>query len=102
MSTRMTNPLNPNYRWRDSKELEVNPCYGAIEGVASRPFYLVKANKKPNLCLDIRDIEGTQVGSVFTRYRLIDVLMFVVRSESNLKILCVIKTLRERSYILRV
>jgi hypothetical protein len=72
-TTRTTNPLNPNYFWRDNDDKKINDHYGAIQGAEVKKIHPTNINKTNNLCLGINDIEGTQANSFNAKAHFIDV-----------------------------
>lgn len=72
-TTRHTNPLQPNYMWRDDDDKRLNATYGQIQGSEVRRMHPATVNK-PSMSLNTRDIEGTQANSFYARSHFVDVL----------------------------
>lgn len=84
-STRHTNPLQPNYYWRDNQNevLKVNHSYGQIEGTQPKMLY-PQVNKVNNFMFNTRDIEGTTTNSAFNRSHMMDVTLISYLVETNI------------------
>jgi len=70
---RVTDPLKPSYLWRDDDDKNLNKQYGKIEGSEVKRIHPLSVSKDNNLCLGIKDIDGSQANSFFSRYHFIDV-----------------------------
>jgi hypothetical protein len=60
-----TDPLNPTYTWRDTKEM-VNQQYGNL---GNQPRHLIadRVNRKNDLAINPHDIEGAKANSLNDR-----------------------------------
>ena len=72
-----TNPLEPSYSWRDSKD-RVNYQYGDI-GNRSRMPIEPKPNRKVDMSLNANDIEGTKANSYYDRKLFLSVLFYMIQ-----------------------
>ena len=70
---RRVDPLHPNYAWRDDDAKNLNTNYGKIEGSNVKRNHPASVNKPNNMCLGIKDIEGSQANSFFAKSHFIDV-----------------------------
>lgn len=70
---RTVNPLMPTYNWRDEEQQPPNPVYGSIKGCEVRKLHPETVNRPNNLCLNTKDIEGSQSNSCFAKAHFLDV-----------------------------
>jgi hypothetical protein len=82
-SSRTTNPLKPEYHWRDNDDKDLNNSYGVIRGSEPRQVHPSAVNKPNDLCLGIKDIEGTQANSFFAKSHFVDVPIPSFRSAGS-------------------
>ena len=82
-SRRSTNPLQPNYQWRDDFDKNLNRDYGSIQGSNVRQMHPTSVNRPNNLSLGIKDIEGTQANSYYARSHFVDVPPLRPRNGGN-------------------
>ena len=73
---RRVDPLHPSYAWRDDDDKNLNKQYGKIEGSSVKRNHPQSVNKPNNMCLGIKDIEGSQANSFFARSHFVDVSLF--------------------------
>lgn len=71
-TNRRVDPLQPNYMWRDDDDKNLNKAYGQIVGSEVKRNHPQSVNKPNNLSLGIKDIEGTQANSFFSRSHFVD------------------------------
>jgi hypothetical protein len=97
-STRNTNPLQPEYHWRDNDDKNLNQSYGGIGGSLPKQIHPSAINKPNNFCLGIKDIEGTQANSFFAKSHFVDVPFSSFRSGDSLETIWSLRisTRRER------
>ena len=82
-TNRRVDPLQPNYIWRDDDDKNLNQTYGKIVGSDVKRNHPQVVNRPNNLSLGIKDIDGTQANSFFSRSHFVDVPIFVVRNEDS-------------------
>ncbi len=87
-SARMTNPLQPTYHWRDNDNKQLNSGYGYINGNNPKQIHPLSVNRPNNFCLGIKDIDGSQANSFYSRSHFIDVVLFLCRKGDSLEIIC--------------
>lgn len=80
---RSTNPLEPNYNWRDDYDRNLNQQYGHISGTNVRQMHPAQVNRPNNLNLNVKDIEGTQANSYYARSHFVDVPLVLGRSAGS-------------------
>ena len=80
-SARRTDPLQPNYQWRDEDDRSLNKSYGKIVGSDAKRNHPLSVNRPNDMCLGIKDIEGCQASSFFARSHFIDVLNALLRND---------------------
>lgn len=78
-TTRHTNPLEPSYLWRDEDDRKLNDHYGKIKGSEVRQMHPQAVNRPNNLSLNVKDIDGTQANSFYSRSHFVDVLLILLR-----------------------
>lgn len=87
-SSRQTNPLQPQYHWRDQDDQSLNSNYGEIKGAEVKRIHPLSVNRDNNLSLNVRDIEGTQANSFFAKSHFIDVLHPPFRNAASSETIC--------------
>lgn len=82
-TNRRTDPLQPTYHWRDDDDKNLNSGYGRINGSEPKRMHPLSVNRANNLCLGIKDIEGTQANSFFAKSHFVDVRIYCFRNVGN-------------------